>query len=98
MMTCCNAKINITSSKETHGQPGTSGTSGIFWNLLGRRSRASQLSHTNRGSRPEILEISPGKTEEEEVKQSCFFDRRVKPRNLERLNKVKEECNGDERS
>ena len=78
---------------------GEPGTSGIFWNLLGRRSRASQLSHTNRGSRPEILEISPGNNEkeEEEVKQSCFFDRIVKPKNLERLNNLKEEYNGDER-
>ena len=26
----------------------------------------------------------------EEVKLSCFFDKRVKPKNLERLNKLKE--------
>ena len=26
----------------------------------------------------------------EEVKLSCFFDKRVKPNNLERLNKLKE--------
>ena len=59
----------------------------VFWSIgLG----ASQLSRTNRGSRPEILEMAPDKTEEEEVKQSCFFDRRVKPKNLERLNKMKE--------
>jgi hypothetical protein len=35
--------------------------------------------------------------EEEEVKLSCFFDKRVKPNNLERLNNLKEKYNGDER-
>ena len=55
---------------------GKPGTSGIFWSV---GLRASQLSHTNRGSRPEILEMAPDKTEKEEVKQSCFFDKRVKP-------------------
>ena len=36
-----------------------------------------------------------GQTEEkrEEVKLSCFFDKRVKPMNLERLNNLKEEYN-----
>ena len=34
----------------------------------------------------------------EEVKLSCFFDKRVKPMNLERLNNWKEEYNRDERS
>ena len=28
--------------------------------------------------------------EREEVKLSCFFDKRVKPKNLERMNKLKE--------
>ena len=32
----------------------------------------------------------------EEVKLSFFFDKRVKPMNLERLNNLKEEYNGDE--
>ena len=31
--------------------------------------------------------MAPEKMEEEEVKQSCFFDKRVKPKNLARLNK-----------
>ena len=33
-----------------------------------------------------------GQTEEKrgEVKLSCFFDKRVKPKNLERMNKLKE--------
>src|SRR3954467_12659788 len=32
-----------------------------------------------------------------DVKLSCFFDKREKPMNLERLSKLKEEYNGDER-
>ena len=39
-------------------------TSGIFWDV---GLRASQLSHTIRGSRPDILEIAPGRNEKEEV-------------------------------
>ena len=83
MMQC---KINNTSTKEKQGRnPEHLESSGIFWDV---DLRASQLSHTNRGSRPEILEVAPGKNEKEEVKQSCFFDRRVKPKNLERLNNL----------
>ena len=36
--------------------------------------------------------MAPGKTEEEgeDVKLSCFFDKRVKPKNLEKLNNLNE--------
>ena len=36
------------------------------------------------------------KREREEVKLSCFFEKRVKPKSLERLNKLKEEYTRDE--
>ena len=75
------------------GNPEHLESSGIFWDV---GLRASQLSHTNRGSRPEILEIAPGRNEKEEVNKvaSLTDEWNHEP---ERLTKMKEEYNGDER-
>ena len=65
--------------------------------------RSSRASVSGRYNTPPVREdliprsrMAPeGKTEEkrEEVKLSCFFDKRVKPMNLERLKNLKEEYN-----
>ena len=55
-----------------------------------RRSRGVTTLHHYKRISSRDLGWHRGKTEDEEVKQSCFFDKRVKPKNLARLNKFKE--------
>ena len=61
---------------------------GIWSSGLG----ASQHYTTTRGSRPDIQNGIRGKTEEkrEKVKLSCFFAKRVKPKNLEKVKPFRE--------
>ena len=91
MMQCKNKRA---STKETHGETRNS------W-------KSSEASVSGRHNTPPLQEdlvprsrMLPEGNERgwEEVKLSCFFDKWVKPKNLERLKTWKKEYNGDERS
>ena len=70
------------------------GTSVIFWDI---GLRASQLSHTNRGSRPEILEIAPGKNGRGRGKTKLLLWQTSEANEPWEVEQKKEEYNGDER-
>ena len=66
---------------------------------LAQRSRGVTTLHHYKRISSQDLGWHRGETEEEEVKQSCFFDKWVKPKNLARLNKLKKkEYSKDEQS
>ena len=81
MMTWCNAKIKEQAQKKHTAKLGIAGS------LLEHRSRGvTTLHHYKRISSRDLAwhrrENGRGR---EEVKLSCFFDKRVKPKNVERL-------------
>ena len=65
----------------------------VAGSLLERRSRGVTTLHHYKRISSRDLGWHQRETEEEEVKQSCFFDKRVKPMNLERLKSWMKEHN-----
>ena len=95
-MTCCNA----TSKDECNKQNKSHDESRNPWKASGAPVLGCHNSPPlTRDLNPRSRMASEGQTEEkrQEVSLGCFFDKRVRPKNLERLNKLKEEYNGDER-
>ena len=70
---------------------------GVAGSLLNRRSRGVTTLHHYKRISSRDLGWHRRKTEGEEVKQSCFFDKRVKPWTLRDWTNEKREYKGDER-